>query len=280
MRPRQWTKNLAVFAALIFAEQARNPVSVARTIAAFLLFSLISGAVYVLNDIADAERDKVHPLKRLRPIASGRLSVPVAAIAAVIVAIAALGGAAMLNMPFFLTLAAFLLLQVLYSFCLKHAVILDVFAIAIGFVLRTVAGAEAITVDISSWLLICTMLLALFLALCKRRHEILLLDVDALSHRQILNEYSMGLLDQMISVVTSATLVSYALYTMSAETIAKFGTDRLIYTVPFVLYGIFRYLYLVHKKDGGGSPDTILLTDKPLIACILLYGLAVWLILY
>jgi 4-hydroxybenzoate polyprenyltransferase len=171
-------------------------------------------------------------------------------------------------------------LQLAYSLKLKHMVILDVFSIATGFVLRAVAGAEAISVEISSWLLICTMLLSLFLALSKRRHELILLTSRAAEHRKILAEYSPALLDQMVSVVTSATVVSYALYTMSEETVRKFHTYRLIYTVPFVLYGVFRYLYLVYKKEEGGSPDTALFTDIPLLMCVILYVIAVWLILY
>ncbi|MHB0912396.1 MAG: decaprenyl-phosphate phosphoribosyltransferase [Armatimonadota bacterium] len=280
MRPKQWTKNLALFAALIFAQKATQPEPLARSLAAFAVFCLLSGGVYLLNDLADLERDRLHPVKRKRPIASGRLR-PGGAVAVAVPALAlALAGSIAISPLFFAVAAGFLALQLAYSFYLKHVMILDVFAIAAGFVLRVVAGAEAISVEVSSWLLVCTMLLALFLGLAKRRHELAILDTGAAMHRKSLSGYTTGLLDQMISVVTSATLISYALYTMSEETIHKFGTTKLVYTVPFVLYGIFRYLYLVYSRNEGGSPDTVLLTDKPLIVCLALYGVAVWLILY
>ncbi|MHB9125155.1 MAG: decaprenyl-phosphate phosphoribosyltransferase [Armatimonadota bacterium] len=280
MRPKQWTKNLALFAALIFAQKATQPEPLARSLAAFAVFCLLSGGVYLLNDLADLERDRLHPVKRKRPIASGRLR-PGGAVAVAVPALAlALAGSIAISPLFFAVAAGFLALQLAYSFYLKHVMILDVFAIAAGFVLRVVAGAEAISVEVSSWLLVCTMLLALFLGLAKRRHELAILDTGAAMHRNSLSGYTTGLLDQMISVVTSATLISYALYTMSEETIHKFGTTKLVYTVPFVLYGIFRYLYLVYSRNEGGSPDTVLLTDKPLIVCLALYGVAVWLILY
>ncbi|MHB1191384.1 MAG: decaprenyl-phosphate phosphoribosyltransferase, partial [Armatimonadota bacterium] len=255
MRPKQWTKNLALFAALIFAQKATQPEPLARSLAAFAVFCLLSGGVYLLNDLADLERDRLHPVKRKRPIASGRLR-PGGAVAVAVPALAlALAGSIAISPLFFAVAAGFLALQLAYSFYLKHVMILDVFAIAAGFVLRVVAGAEAISVEVSSWLLVCTMLLALFLGLAKRRHELAILDTGAAMHRKSLSGYTTGLLDQMISVVTSATLISYALYTMSEETIHKFGTTKLVYTVPFVLYGIFRYLYLVYSRNEGGSPD-------------------------
>jgi 4-hydroxybenzoate polyprenyltransferase len=185
-----------------------------------------------------------------------------------------------LSLSFFFVVLAYFLLQLAYSFSLKHIVILDVFAIAFGFALRVVAGAVIINVEISSWLLICTILLALFLGFSKRRHELVVLEDGAQEHRKVLTDYSSYLLDQMISVVTASTVVSYALYTMSKETIEKFGTRNLIFTVPFVLYGIFRYLYLIHKKEEGGSPESILVTDKPLMVSILLWAIAVGIILY
>lgn len=280
LRPKQWTKNLVIFAALVFSRTAGNPTYLEKSIAAFAIFCILSGSIYLINDYLDSEQDKKHPLKCKRPIASGAVSRRTALIAAILCAGGSLAGAFALGINFFLVAAAYFILQIAYSFKLKHMVILDVFSIAAGFLLRVVAGAEAISVEISSWLLICTMLLALFLALSKRRHELIFLSAKAIEHRKILSEYSTQLLDQMVSVVTSATVISYSLYTMSEETIRKFHTKRLIFTVPFVLYGIFRYLYLVYRKDEGGSPDTVLLTDKPLITCIFLYGVAVWLILY
>jgi len=185
-----------------------------------------------------------------------------------------------LSFPFGMVAVSYLILQILYSFYLKHVVILDVFSVASGFVLRVVGGAEVIHVPISSWLLICTILLSLFLAMSKRRHELILLEDNAVHHRKILYEYSPYFLDQMISVVTSSTVIAYALYTMSEETVKKFHTDNLKFTIPFVIYGIFRYLYLIHQKNEGGNPEMVLLTDKPLIINILLYGLVVGFILY
>lgn len=280
MRPKQWTKNLALFAALLFSKTAGDTSRLLQATAAFAIFCLLSGGVYIINDLLDLERDRNHPLKRLRPIASGQLSKSAAIISASLAIVLAVVCSVLLGMQFAYAAAAYLFLQLCYSISLKHMVILDVFSIAAGFVIRVVAGAVAIGVEISHWLLICTMLLSLFLALSKRRHEITSLDKEAVKHRKILSEYSTGLLDQMISIVTAATVVSYSQYTVDAVTVAKFGTDRLIYTVPFVLYGIFRYLYLVHQKNEGGSPDTALLTDGPLLGCIALYIVAVWIILY
>jgi 4-hydroxybenzoate polyprenyltransferase len=280
LRPRQWTKNLAVFAALVFSQTALKPAKLFVSVEAFVIFCLISGSIYLINDVLDYASDKAHPIKRKRPIASGRFGRTSATVWALVIAGACLGWSADLGNDFLITVSAYFLLQVAYSFFLKNMIILDVFSIATGFVLRVIAGAVAISVHISSWLLICTMLLSLFLALSKRRHELVSLSSHAAEHRKILAEYSTSLLDQMISVVTSATVVSYALYTMSDETIKKFHTTRLIYTVPFVLYGVFRYLYLVHQKDKGGSPEHVLLTDGPLLICILLYAITVGVILY
>jgi len=280
LRPKQWTKNLVIFAALVFSQTAGEQTHVKLAVQAFAVFCLLSGAVYLLNDLLDYQQDRKHPIKCSRPIASGLLDRRVASVAFVLIAGISILWASLLTRTFLFAALAYFILQVAYSFKLKHTVILDVFSVAAGFVLRTIAGAEAISVEISSWLVICTMLLALFLALCKRRHEIVLLSAKAVEHRKILSEYNIPFLDQMISVVTTATVLSYALYTMSEDTVHKFHTHRLIFTVPFVLYGIFRYLYLVYRKDQGGSPDTILLTDKSLIADLLLYLVATFCILY
>jgi 4-hydroxybenzoate polyprenyltransferase len=280
LRPKQWTKNLAVFAALLFSRTAGQFDRFVTVLAAFGVFCLLSGGVYVINDLLDLERDRKHPLKRLRPIASGRLPIPTAVLTACIAILISIVGAAFLGRYFLYASIAYLILQLAYSLSLKKLVILDVFSIAAGFVIRVIAGGVVISVEISHWLLICTMLLSLFLALSKRRHELTSLDKEAVKHRQILSEYSTGLLDQMTSIVTAATVVSYSQYTVDAVTVAKFGTNRLVYTVPFVLYGIFRYLYLVHQKHEGGSPDTALLTDGPLLTCVALYIATVWLILY
>jgi 4-hydroxybenzoate polyprenyltransferase len=280
LRPRQWTKNVVVFAALVFSHRLFEPEFFFKTILAFFLFCFVSGSVYILNDLVDLEQDRKHPQKSKRPLASGKLKPSIAITFGITIMIVSITISYRLSVPFGIVATSYLILQIIYSFYLKHLVILDVFSVAAGFVLRVVAGAEMIQVPISSWLLICTILLSLFLAMSKRRHELILLEENAIHHRKILYEYSPYFLDQMISVVTSSTVVAYALYTMSEETVRKFHTDNLKYTIPFVIYGIFRYLYLIHQKNEGGSPERILLNDKPLIINILLYGLVVGLILY
>jgi len=280
LRPRQWAKNLLVFAGLLFGLRLFDPVAVGRACAAFGVFCLLSGVVYLINDIADRRNDRQHPLKALRPIASGALPVPAARMSAVVLAVAALAGASALGPRFFVVAASYLTLLALYSGPLKHIVIIDVLTIAVGFVLRAVAGAVAVDVDISHWLLVCTILLALFISLAKRRHELVLLADGAASYRPILDEYTPYLLDQMIAVVTASTLIAYVFYTISPETEQKFNTHWLGLTVPFPLYGIFRYLYLVHQREGGGSPADLLLTDRPLLVCVTLWALSVVLIIY
>jgi 4-hydroxybenzoate polyprenyltransferase len=271
---------VAIFAALVFAQRLFELQSLRDTIFAFSLFCLLSGSVYILNDLIDLEQDKKHPQKSKRPLASGKLRPSVAITVGTIIMAVSIAISYRLSIPFGMVATSYLILQIVYSFYLKHQVILDVFCVAAGFVLRVVAGAEVIHVPISSWLLICTILLSLFLAMSKRRHELILLEDNAVHHRKILYEYSPYFLDQMISVVTSSTVVAYALYTMSEETVKKFNTDNLKFTIPFVIYGIFRYLYLIHQKNEGGSPERILLTDRPLIINILLYGLVVGIVLY
>ena len=280
LRPSQWTKNLIIFAGVLFGQRLTDRASVAAALAAFVIFCALSGVVYLVNDVADREGDRLHPLKRLRPIASGAMPVPVALGAALMIAAVALTGAFVVRPLFGVLALSYTGLLALYSGPLKHIVIIDVLTIAIGFVFRAVAGAVAIDVAVSVWLYMLTILLALFLALAKRRHELVLLADGAVDHRPILQEYSPYLLDQMISVVTASTLVAYAIYTVSPETTAKFHTDRLALTLPFPLYVIFRYLYLVHQKEGGGSPSDMLLTDKPLLACVALWAGAVALIIY
>jgi 4-hydroxybenzoate polyprenyltransferase len=280
LRPDQWTKNLIVFAAIIFARRLFDPAALALASAAFLIFCALSGAVYLINDVSDREADRLHPVKARRPIASGALSPTSALIWAVVLSAAALAAAFALKPLFALVAAVYLTLFVLYSRWLKHVVVLDVMSIAIGFVLRAVAGAVIIDVRISDWLLVCTMLGALFLGLAKRRHEITLLAESARGHRKILEEYDPYLLDQMIGVVAAATMVAYIIYCASPETHAYFGTDLLVLTTPFPVYGLFRYLYLVHRKQGGGSPSDMLLQDRPLFACVALWGIAVVMIIY
>jgi 4-hydroxybenzoate polyprenyltransferase len=280
LRPAQWTKNLLVFAGLLFGLQLTNPRAVANAVVAFAIFCALSGVVYLINDVLDRESDRQHPHKANRPIASGALPVPVAIGAAAVLTIAALSTAFVLGGRFAAVAVAYLALLVMYSALLKHIVIIDVLTIAMGFVLRAVAGALAVNVEISHWLLVCTILLALFVVLAKRRHELVLLADGAVSHRRILGEYSPYLLDQMISVVTASTLVAYVFYTINPETEQKFGTQWLGLTIPFPLYGIFRYLYLVHCREGGGSPADLLITDLPLLLCVALWGLSVVLIIY
>jgi 4-hydroxybenzoate polyprenyltransferase len=280
LRPHQWTKNLVVFAALAFSKHLFEPEPLLRTLLAFALFCGLSGAVYLVNDVADIERDRLHPRKRMRPVASGELSRQAALALAAGLGAACLALALLLGAPFAACALLYLALNLAYSFLLKDLVILDVLAVSLGFVLRAVAGAVAIGVQISEWLLICTILLALFLTLCKRRNELTSLEAAAPEHRRSLSEYSPYLLDQMISVVTASCLTAYAFYTTASETREKFQTDRLAWTIPFVLYGIFRYLYLVHRREQGGSPTEILVTDRPLLVDVALWALAVVLILY
>jgi 4-hydroxybenzoate polyprenyltransferase len=280
LRPEQWTKNLFVFAGVLFGGHLFDVPAMLRAVAAFTVFCALSGVVYIFNDLADRAADQRHPLKRLRPIASGRLSPLTAATAAIILGAVSLAAAVLLSPMFAVLSATYVGLLALYSVLLKHLVIIDALTIAAGFVLRAAAGAVAVFVPISHWLLVCTTLLALFLVLSKRRHELTLLADGAMTHRPILEEYSPYLLDQMIAVVTASTLVAYSVYSISAETAERLRTTRLGLTIPFVLYGIFRYLYLVHQKRAGGSPADLLLTDRPLLACVGLWALSVALILY
>jgi 4-hydroxybenzoate polyprenyltransferase len=280
LRPRQWTKNLLVFAGLLFSKNLFSVPLLLKTLAGFVLFCLLSGAEYLINDLADLRQDRVHPLKSQRPIASGKLPAHWAVIAAGLFLPAGLVLSFLLDTAFGWAALLYVLIMTAYTFLLKRIVILDVLVIAFGFVLRAAAGAVLIHVTISSWLLVCTTFLALFLGLCKRRHELVILGADASVHREILGEYSVPLLDQMIAVVTASTVMAYALYTMAADTLVKFGTRNLIFTVPFVLYGIFRYLYLVHQKNMGGSPEQILLKDKGMIINITLYVITGAVIIY
>ena len=280
LRPGQWTKNLFVFAALVFAERLTDTVSVVQAVIAFAVFCALSSTIYLINDVLDREQDLRHPLKSHRPVASGALNPTIALTAAAVLGTAAMGAALSLGWQFFEMAGVYVVLLSAYSAVLKHIVILDVLTIAAGFTLRAAAGAAAIAVPISHWLLVCTMLLALFIAFSKRRHELTLLTEKAIDHRPILGDYTPYLLDQMISVVTASTLIAYVFYTISPETTAKFGTDLLSLTIPFPLYGIFRYLFLVHRRDQGGSPADLVINDRPLLACVALWALSVIVIIY
>ena len=281
MRPRQWTKNLVVLAAFFFALGDRQqPFDHARgacwALLAAALFCAVSSAVYVFNDIMDRDRDREHPVKRHRPIAAGRIAPAPAAGLAAILATGGLACAWLVSPGFALSLVAYVLLQAAYTLWLKHVALVDVFVIAAGFVLRAVAGGLAVHVIISNWLLICTFLMALFLALCKRRHEKRLADDTRLfALRPSLAESDERLFDQLIAISAGAAIVAYAIYTQSPDTVSKFGTSHLSWTLPFVIFGIFRYLDLVYRQAKGDQPEYILLTDVPLIVDILFFGLSV-----
>jgi 4-hydroxybenzoate polyprenyltransferase len=279
LRPRQWVKNVFVFAGVIFSHQLFTPQAW-RAAVAFALFCGLSGAIYLLNDVADAEKDRHHPEKRRRPVASGALSRGAALVIGLTLLLVSLALSFGLGVRFGLVALAYGVLLSAYSVRLKHLVILDVLTVAVGFVLRAVAGAVAVDADISGWLLICTVLIALFLALGKRRHEYLTLHGDAASHRPILAEYSEGFIDQMIAVVTASTVTAYALYTMSPETVGKFHTRLLPLTLPFVLYGIFRYLYLLYRRQLGGNPSDLVLSDRALLVNSALWIASVLLLIY
>ena len=280
LRLDQWTKNLIVFAGLIFGQRLLEGAAVGTAFVAFAVFCGLSSSMYVVNDLVDREEDRRHPTKRRRPIAAGILSPGRAVSGSTILGGVSLAVAFWVSAAFGSVALVFVGLLAVYSRYLKHQVILDVLAIAAGFVIRAVGGAIAIGVPISQWLLVCTVLLALFLALSKRRHEIALLGDSAPDHRRSLAHYSSDLLDQLISIVAAATVVSYAFYTVEPDTVEKFGTDQLTWTLPFPIYGIFRYLYLVHRQDGGGSPAETLLRDHPLLACVALWAGAIVLIIY
>jgi len=275
MRPKQWTKNSFVFAGLIFSKSFFYIEPVIRSVYAFLLFSVVSGAVYLINDVIDRKKDMLHPRKCKRPVASGKLKPIEALLSAGIILVASLLIAFTLDFKLFLVLAGYALMVSLYSLILKNVIILDVIIIAMGFVLRTIGGAVVIDVKISPWLIECTTLLALFLALNKRKSELLVMSEDASKHRKILNQYTPELIDQMLGVVTSTTVITYSLYTFNAG-----KTYYMMFTIPFVLYGIFRYQYLVATTDLGGSPELALLKDKPLMIDIILWAITSIIIVY
>jgi len=277
-RPSNWVKNFIIFAALIFAKEYTDSEKIGLAILTFAVFCLGTSAVYLFNDVIDRENDRNHPLKSKRPIASGKLPVPVAMAASSFLTISCLILALYINSATFVMLGLYMVINYFYTTTLKHLVIIDVMTIAAGFIIRAVAGGLAIEVPISPWLLVCTTLLALFLGFGKRRHELSLLSDSAGSHRKALENYSVPFLDQMISVVTASTVVAYSFYTLSPDVVEHFGTKWLSLTIPFVLYGIFRYLYLIFKMDQGGSPTKLLLTDPPLLICVLLWLVAVILV--
>lgn len=278
MRPKQWLKNLLLYVGVVFDRHLLEWRPMLYATLGFIIFCAISSAVYFLNDLVDIEKDRQHPKKRNRPLASGKLKKEYAIVAMVLLIAVSVPSAFVLRPSFGGIVLFYFLIQVAYCFYLKNVVIIDVFTLASGFVLRAVAGALVIQVDVSPWLLVCTMLGALFIGLAKRRHELVLLAEGAAEHRQILQEYSSELVQEMISVVTSAVVVSYSLYTITYEKLPK--NHLMALTIPFVIYGIFRYLYLIYRKDEGGSPEELLLKDVPLLGCVVLWGLTSAVILY
>ncbi len=285
LRPKQWTKNLLLFAGILFSQQADHPELLVRAVAGFVAFSLLAGTVYMLNDLKDVKQDRLHPKKRERPIASGRLPVPAAAAAAAALLVVVAALAAWLGAPFAWVAGAYLAMNVAYNVALRGQVLLDVFVIALGFVLRAIAGVEVLRplspgTVLSPWLLVCTFFGALFLGFAKRRRELTNAGEEGAKRREVLAHYTPQLLDGLLLVTAAASIMGYALYTIWPATVAKFNTEALLYTVPFVTYGIFRYLWLVRTSGTTEDPSQVLLTDRPLIACLLLYLVAVVVILY
>lgn len=279
-RPRQWIKNSVIFAALVFSQTMTDADHLLRSVAAFILFCGISGAVYLVNDVLDLPNDRIHPTKSRRPVASGELSVGAAVTAGVILGAGGLALSWVLNPAFAALGLLYVVNNLLYSMWLKRVVIVDVMIIASGFVIRAVAGGFAIGVEVSAWLILCTILLSLFLGFTKRRQELAQLESLATEHRAALRDYSIVFLDQMISIVTAATLIAYFLYTLAPETSAKLGTPWLPLTIPFVLYGVFRYLFLVHRRNMGESPTTALYADRALMIDVVLWAAAAVAVLY
>lgn len=279
MRPRQWVKNVFIFAALVFDEQLLSLGPLLNTIFGFILLCLGSSTVYLINDLADLEQDRLHPVKRLRPLAAGDLSVRVAQIAAVSLFIISIGAGFALNITFGAILLTYLILNLFYSFWLKHIPIIDVLVLASGFVLRVAAGVALITVQrFSPWLYMCTTLLALFIGFGKRRAEMVLLADNAESHRRVLDGYTIPFLDQLIVIVSGTAIVAYSLYTFSAQNLPE--NNLMMLTIPFVVYGIFRYLHLVNVQNAGGAPEELVLTDWPLMVTVLLWAATAVTILY
>lgn len=281
MRPKQWTKNVFVLVALFFTQNVFQPLPLSRTLAAFLLFCLLSGAIYLLNDIADIEKDRKHPVKSRRPIASGRISVLTAANTAIVIAVLSLAGSFLLSKGFFFVAITYVFLESAYSYFLKHVVILDVLIVALGYVLRVIGGAEVLNAEISSWLIVCTLLLTLTIALGKRRTELAALAGQAQNFRKVFDEgYSIHLVDLMMAVVSASTLVAYALYTMSEQPILRYGARNLYITFPFVLFGLLRYIYVVQKNKGGDGPEDMILADKPILISVFLWLVLAGVIIY
>ena len=280
MRPRQWTKNVFVLAPLVFSQSLTDPRALARAALAFVAFCMAASAVYLFNDLRDREEDRRHPLKKLRAIASGRVQPATAGTAAAVLAAGALACGASLGASVAAIVAVYLTLNALYSWGLKAVAILDVLVLSLGFVLRVLGGGEAIGVAVSAWLLLCTIFVSLLLAVAKRRHELILLADGASDQRRVLDHYSPLLLDQMINVVTAGSVLAYALYSISPETVERFQTRYLVYTIPFVLFGIFRFLYLVYQGTSDLNPTESMLKDAPFLLNLALWAATVTSIIY
>ncbi|MBA2454810.1 MAG: decaprenyl-phosphate phosphoribosyltransferase [Chloroflexia bacterium] len=278
MRPKQWMKNVLVFAALVFSANLFDLGLILEVSLAFVCFCMASSAVYLLNDLRDREEDRHHPVKQFRPIAAGQVAPEHAMVMSAVLALVALGAGLYIAPAFAGVLAGYMLLNISYSMYLKHFVIVDVFSISTGFVLRAAGGAVVLGVPISPWLYVCTIVLSLFIGFGKRRSELVLLEDDAGSHRKNLDEYSAPLLDQYIVVTAGATVMAYSLYTVVAPNLPS--NHLMMATIPFVLYGIFRYLFLVHQRQEGGAPEQLILTDRPLLGSVFLWGMTSIVILY
>jgi 4-hydroxybenzoate polyprenyltransferase len=281
MRPKQWTKNVLIYAGVVFDGQLFDRESLTIVTISFVLLCLAASTIYVVNDLADIERDRQHPRKKLRPLPSGQVSVPIAAVAAVLLPIISVGGAAMLNSRYAVILIFYIALHIMYSFWIKHIVLLDLLTITAGYVLRVAAGVLVIDVArFSPWLYTCTALLALFLIIGKRRQELLMLGEDANNIRPIFKQYNLPLLDELLRMVTTSILIAYILYTIEAPSMLLAGNNLALITIPFVMYALFRYQYLIHVKGEGSAPDEVLFQDRPLLASIILWGITFVVILY
>jgi 4-hydroxybenzoate polyprenyltransferase len=281
MRPKQWTKNVLIFAGLVFDGQLFNPHSVISVVISFVLLCLAASTIYVVNDLADIERDRQHPRKKSRPLPSGQLPVPLAVAAAILLPIISLIGAAQLNPRYALVLVLYVALQLLYSFWIKHVVLLDILTITASYVLRVAAGVLVIEVDrFSPWLYTCTALLALFLIIGKRRQELIMLGEQARNIRPVFKHYNLPLLDELLRMVTTSILIAYILYAIEAPSLLLAGNNLALITIPFVMYALFRYLYLIHVEGEGSAPDEVLFSDYPLLAAIMLWGITFVIILY
>lgn len=280
MRPREWSKNLLVFSGVIFSRSLNDTNSLWISFLGFVIFCCASSGIYIFNDLCDLKQDREHPVKSKRPLASGALNANFARFMLVLLLTASTLGALWLNYSFALVIAIYLTTCLSYSLKLKHVVILDVILIASGFVLRAVSGAVLINVDVSEWLVLCTSMVALLVGFGKRRHEMVLLEETAGNHRRALSDYSVGFIDALMNICAGAAVITYALYTRADETVLRVGSHGMLLTIPFVVYGVFRYLFLIHRRHEGGDPVQILFRDRPTLLNLLLWIAAAGLVIY